>query len=561
MKRYIKYYLASLIVALAALISCQDYNSPYDVDWPVPTIESVSAYTGSLSSTITLTGNFTKLKNVYFGDVLGDDVVLAPNQKSLTVKVPRTMAIDGAAIKVTNEYNQSFQTDQKFVPIIPETKVTEVSSIQVGSTFIVKGTNVDLLTEVKVNGILVSVVSKTINAIVLSVANLDLKAGMLADVSFKSLANNNVPTVEKVNVVYQFISYNEVVIWDFEDGVNPYIGEGTSSIVAGTVLGKQDKYFSLRGPGYGWDKVTGNITGTKTPDYSSIANPYLTFAIRTPAGSAGYFQMQSPGSWRHFGYGFDTAGEWIIISVPLKEGWEGNGWDPAFIPELGFKAGNAGTKQDLDIAYVKITEGKYDGSQNIGDPLVGSTKPSKLVVMDFDNSSEWPNLKNGNTVVGSLNFRKSEINPFYGSGFFTYIDDKTLGGWSAYWGQTLTKNMKSSQLSVFNDPYLSLALNSIKGSPQYIIVRMYQYDKQLVLIQKFFPDTNGTWKTAQFSLFNTDMENWSDTSTPLGQHYSTLKRLNKDVPIDEIEIIASRYDNSTIGISIDDVVITEGRRY
>jgi hypothetical protein len=561
MKRYIKYYLASIIVVLTTLISCQDYNSPYDVDWPVPTIESVSAYTGTLSSTITLTGNFTKLKNVYFGNVLGDDVVLAPNQKSLTVKVPRTMAIDGAAIKVTNEYNQSFQTAQIFVPIIPGTTVSEVSPIQVGSTFTVKGINVDLLTEVKVNGILVSVVSKTVNSIVLSVANLNLKAGMLVDVSFKSLANNNVPTVEKVNVIYPFISYNEVVIWDFEDGVNPYKGEGTSSIVAGTVLGKQDKYFSLRGPGYGWDKVTGNITASKTPDYSSIVNPYLTFAIRTPAGSAGYFQMQTPGSWRHFGYGFDTAGEWIIVSLPLKEGWEGKGWDPAFIPELGFKAGNAGTKQDLDIAYVKITEGQYNGSQNIGDPLVGSTKPSKIVVMDFDTASEWPNIKNGSTTVGSLDFRKNEIAPFYGSGFFTFTDDNTVGNWGAYWGGTLTKNMRSSQLSVFNDPYLSLALNAIKGSPQYITVRMYQYDKQLVLVQKFFPETNGTWKTAQFSLFNTDMENWSDKSTILGLHYSTLKRFNKDVPIDEIEIIIGKNDSSKIGISLDEVVITEGRRY
>jgi hypothetical protein len=561
MKRYIKYYFTSLMVVLATIISCQDYNSPYDVNWPVPTIESVSTYSNSLSSTITLTGNFTKLKNVYFGDVPGEDVKVSADGKSLTVKVPRTIAVDGALIKVTNEYNQSFETTQKFVPIIPQTIVSEVTQIQVGSTFTVKGTNVDLLTEVKVNGILVSVVSKSLNVIILSVAGLDLKAGMLVDVSFKSLANNDIPTVEKVNVIYPFISYNEVVIWDFEDGVNPYIGEGTSSIVAGTVLGKQDKYFSLRAPGYGWDKATGTIASTKTPDYSTLVNPYLTFAIRTPAGSAGYFQMQTPGSWRHFGYGFDTAGQWVIISVPLKEGWEGKGWDPAFIPQLSFKAGNAGTKQDIDVAYVKITEGKYTGSQNIGDPLVGSTKPAKIVVMDFDNASAWPDIKNGGSTVGSLNFRKNEIAPFYGSGFFTYGDNGTPGGWGAYWGESISTNMQSSQLSVFNDPYLSLAFNSIKGSPQYIIVRMYQYNSQLTLIQKFFPDTDGKWKTSQFSLFNTDMENWSDKTTPLGLHYSTLKRFNKDVPLDKIEIIAGRNDKSTIGISIDEVVITEGRRY
>ncbi|NDP26539.1 MAG: hypothetical protein GZ087_03795 [Flavobacterium sp.] len=561
MKRYIKYYLTSLIVILTTITSCQDYNSPYDVNWPVPTIESVSTYNALFSSTITLTGNFTKLKEVYFGNVVGEDINVALDGKSLTVKVPRTMSIEGSVIKVTNEYNQSFQTIQKFIPIVPSTSVTEVSSIQVGSTFMVKGTNVDLLTEVKVNGILVSVVSKSLNAMVLSVSGLDLKAGMLVDVSFKSLANNDIPTMEKVNVIYPFISYNEVVIWDFEDGVNPYIGEGTNSIASGTVLGKQEKYFTLRGPGYGWDKATGIIPSTKTPDYSLLVNPYLTFAVRTPAGSAGYFQLETPGSWRHFGYGFDTAGQWVIISVPLKEGWEGKGWDPAFIPQLTFKAGNAGVKQDIDIAYVKITEGKYTGSQNIGDPLVGSTKPSKIVVMDFDNASAWPDIKNGSDVVGSLNFRKNEIAPFYGNGFFTYVDNGTPSGWGAYWGESISTNMQSSQLSVFSDPYLSLAFNSIKGSPQYLIVRMYQYNNQLVLIQKLFPDTDGKWKTSQFSLFNTDMENWSEKTTPLGLHYSTLKRLNKDEPIDKIEIIVGRNDKSTIGISIDEVVITEGRRY
>mgnify|MGYP000070305744 CR=1 FL=1 len=121
--------------------------------------------------------------------------------------------------------------------------------------------------------------------------------------------------------------------------------------------------------------------------------------------------------------------------------------------------------------------------------------------------------------------------------------------------------MKSSQLSVFNDPYLSFALNSIKDNPQYIIVRMFQYEEQQVMVQKFFPDTNGEWETFQFSLFNTDMENWSDSETVLGAHFSSLKRFNKDVPLDRIEIIVAKNDSNTIGISIDDVVITEGPRY
>lgn len=565
MKKYLKYLVLTIIVFTTAS-SCQVDNSFSDINWPVPKISSVSTYKDLLSSTITLKGDFTKVDNVYFGTVVGDNLKVAADGKSLTVDVPRTMDVEGAYIRVTNEYKQSFQTTEKFVPIIPATTVTKVSDIQVGLTFIVEGANVDLLTEVSVDGKVVPVVTKSVSSIIFSVSGLtNLKAGMLVNVSFKSLAKNPIPTVEKVNVIYPFISYEEVVIWDFADGTHKYVGEGTASVKNGNVLGKTANYFSLRAPGYGWDKETGNMISTVVPDVSRLVHPYLTFAVRTPAGSAGYFQMEDQvGHWRHFGYGFNTGGDWVIISIPLEANWEGGGTpfnSGSFKPKLTFKAGNAGTKQDLDIAFVKITEGKYDGSQQIGDALASSTKPAKIAVMDFENAASWPDIKNGSATVASLNFRKNEIAPFYGNQFFTYVDDGTPGNWGAYWGQTISKNMSNTDLTPFTDPYLSLALNSIQGKSQYVIVRMYQYNEQLILVQKFFPDTNGKWNTAQFSLFGTDMENWSDGSTTLGAHYKSLKRFNKDLPLDKIEVIVGRNGSNTIGISIDEVVITEGPRY
>ena len=58
-----------------------------------------------------------------------------------------------------------------------------------------------------------------------------------------------------------------------------------------------------------------------------------------------------------------------------------------------------------------------------------------------------------------------------------------------------------------------------------------------------------------------NLENWSDDSTTLGAHYKSLNRLNPDVAIDKIEIIVGRNDNNPIGISLDEIVITEGPRY
>ncbi len=554
------FYAVLSVLFMATFSSCEDIQD-YDISWPQPVITEVSSYSQPISSTITLKGNFIELKGIYFGSVAGDKVKVAADGQSLTVDVPRTMNPEGSPIVVVNEYSQRFETPENFVPIIPATSVTKVSEIQEGFTFVVEGSNVDLLTDILVNGHEASVISKAVDKIVVSVAGIDLKAGSLADVSFKSLAKNDIPTFEKINVVYQFITYKEVVVWDFADGTHQYVGEGTATVKTGDVLGKQANYFSLRAPGYGWDKPTGNMASEQIPDISGLTNPFITFAVRTPVGSAGYFELQDQnGNWRHFGYGHNTGGEWVIITKPLNEGWEGGEFNSgAFKPKLGFKAGNAGTQQDLDIAFVKITEGKYDGSVEIGDPIGGTSKPNLISVMNFDTPSEWPDIFNGDNKVGSLDFRNT-IEPFVGSGFFTYTDDQTPGGWGAYWSQTISKETKNEDLTVFDNPYLSFALNTI-SSPQYIIVRVFQYGQQLEMAKKFFPNTSEKWETFEFSLFQTDLENWSKGDTDLAAHYKSLKRLNPFVAVDKIEIIVGRNDNNPIGISIDEIVITEGPRY
>tara|TARA_B100000809_G_scaffold264125_2_gene319107 strand:+ start:6793 stop:8484 length:1692 start_codon:yes stop_codon:yes gene_type:complete len=562
--KYFK-YLSIIILAIASIVSCQEEELNYDsIKWPIPVVTDVSSYNSELSSKITLTGEFKNVDKVSFGNVAGNNLEVAGNSETLTIDIPRTMLVAGAPIVVTNKYSQMYQTIENFVPIIPPTTVSSVTPIQVGLTFKVTGVNVDLLTEVTVNGNPVSVVAKSSEVMTLSVSGLTLTAGMLVDVSFTSLAKNTIEDVEQIDVIYPFIVFGEVILWDFEDGTHQYIGEPTASVLNGDVLGTTENYFSLRAPGYGWEKATGNIASEDVPDVSELINPYLTFALRTPAGSAGYFQLSDQdGHYRHFGFGFDTGGEWLIISEPLDEGWEGEGDFNigSFKPSLGFKSGNAGENQDVDIAYVKITEGPYDGSQEVGDALAGSTKPAKLVVMDFEDTENWPDLFNGGVLVGSSTLRTNKIEPFFGDEFFTYTDNDVIGSWGSYWGQTISKDMSESQLSVFNDPYLSFAVNGIVGNKQYVIVRMYQYDSQLAMVQKFFPETNGEWKNYQFSLFNKDFENWSEDDTELGAHYKSLTRFNIDAPMDKIEIIIGKAGSDDIGISIDEMVITEGPRF
>lgn len=562
MKSFLKLLIASLFV-LSFMNSCEK-DVAYDIDWAVPEITSVSSYNSPLSSTITLSGTFDQVNKVSIGTANASFEV-GSDKMSMDVVVPRNTPVLGGAILVSNEYRQSFTTSEMFIPIIPLTTVSDVSDIQVGITFSVEGTNVDLLQEVHVNGVAAAIVSRAEGKIIVSVAGLDLSAGMLVDVDFISLAKNTIPTAEKIEVVYPKIEYTELDIINFtSDTYNDTSGETSSTGVVNETVALSsgqiiaESYWKLRGTGFGWSKETGNIASTEVPDLGTFVSPYLTFAVRTPSGSAGYFQFaNSQGQWRHFGYGFDTGGEWMIISQPVDENWEGGSFDTSnFIPKLEFKAGNAGTSQDLDIAFVKITEGPYDGSQQIGDLMGGSDKPEKIALMDFEDASSWPDILNGSNVIGSVNTSDS----YQGNNSFTFKGDGSLGNWGGYWGSTLGLDGSSIDFSAFDNPYLSFAAKTI-DQDQYFIIRIFgyqgdhHYGSAVEAAYKFFPNTSGEWETFQISLLNDSFENWNG--------YAGLKSFVDDIPvhIQRIEIIASRYDGNDVEFTIDEVLITDGARF
>ncbi len=572
MKQVLKYSLFSLIMGLLlSVTSCsdKDWSENYDINWPVPQITSLS------KSGAVAIGSQLVIKGANFADatvsINGAEctvVSVSADESELTVTLPRIF--EEGPVEVFNVYKRGNASIEILSPVYPEVTVRKVNDIPVGLSFAIEGENVDVLSNVFINNENVPIITRTPTKILVNAADVKLHVGQLVTVSFKSLSPNVVPAVPNVNVIYPFIEYQEVIIWDFEDGMHLYAGEGTATVESGAsnVPGNTDKYFKLRAPGYGWDKETGKMDGIVIPDITTMVNPYITFAVRTPVGSAGYFQLaDQQGNWRHFDYGFKTEGEWMIISQPLNAKWEGGTFDARkFKPQLSFKAGNAGTSQDIDIAYVKITEGEYDGVLKPGDPIGSSDIPARISLMDFENVLNHPDQVNAGVVIGSVDnqMRPSAdpIKAFNGSHFYSFGDNGSLSAWGGYWSNTISIDTKDINLKMFPDPYLSFALNSgIGKGKQYVIVRVFQYDGQLEMIKKFFPDSNGLWSTQQFSLFNEDLENWSKDETDIGKHYKSLKRLNKDVAIDRIEVIVAKHDLNQVVVSMDEFTITNGPRY
>ncbi len=581
MKNILKYSLFSMLMGLLVFAtSCEDkqWSENYDGNYPVPQITSLSQKGDvSVGSTITVTGtNFTGPKS---------DVNTAPkvtikgvacevksySATSLEIILPRVF--EKAPIVVTNVFDRFGVSTDEINPSYPNVAVSQVKDIPIGLNFTIIGTNVDVITNVYVNGVEAPIVKRVSpTSIQVSSAALKLIVGQLVNVTFKALSSNSIPAVANVNVNFPSIDYREIVILDFEDGVNPYVGEGTATIQsagANTPPGNTDKYLQLRAPGYSWDKSSGEIRLKDNVDVSQFVSPYLTFYVRTPKGSDGYFQLEDQqGNWRHFNYSFATDGEWKLISQPLDKGWEGGAFRAsAFKPCLTFKAGNAGVHQDVDIAYMKITEGAYDNALVPGDQIGSSAYPPHIDLMNFEDALLTPDLLNGTAVVGSVDFRHTGadlIAPFNGNNFFTFVDDGSIasGSWGAYWGSSLNINTSMVDFKPIPHPNLSFQMNTgtDKGQ-QYIVLRFVQYEGGLQLVKKFFPNSNGTWTPGQVALFDEELENWSDDATDLGKHYKSLKKLNKDVPLDRIEVIACKNDTHDIIISLDEFTVTDGPRY
>lgn len=578
MKNIFKYTLLSLLMGLLVFAtSCEEkaWSEDYDIELPIPQIDQVSKSGAvDIGSVITVTGaNFDKA-TAKIGDAECIVSDISADKKSMKVTLPRTFK--EGALSVYNLYGRFSSSAEIFTPIYPDVTVTKVNDIGVNLVFSIVGTNVDIITNVYINGKEVVITARDANKISANSAGIGLYVGQLVTVSFKGLSNE-IPAISNVNVVFPFINYNEYILWDWEDGAQDYssnlANEGTATVQSGAsnVPGNADKFFQLRAPGYGWTKATGEISLSEVPDLSNFVEPYITFYVRTPVGSGGYFQMEDQaGHWRHFGgnFNYNTAGEWVLFSEPLKANWEGGEFRiSAFKPKLGFKAGNAGEKMDIDIAYIKITEGKYDNVLKPGDQIGNSAYPSVTNLMNFEDTSLTPDILNGSNVVGSVNFRHTgadAISAFNGTNFFTFVDDGTIANnsWGAYWSSTLIINTASVDLTKIPTPTLSFQMNTgANDGQQYIVVRFYQYDGGLTLIKKFFPNSLGLWTPGQVDLFGKMDENWSDASTPLGAHYKTLTKLSKDAPIEKIEIIASKNSSNKILISFDEFAITNGPRY
>jgi hypothetical protein len=560
--------LFSLLLALvgfSTLWACQKekiFGEDYDINFPVPTVATVSTKSALIGSTVTLNGtNFDKVTSVKVGAEGAEGKIIEKTATSITVQLPRVFS--KGPFTVTNSYKQTSVSEATIEPIFPDIEVLAYpTEIERGQVFLLGGNNMDLIQEVTIGTTKVKLdpTSLTEKQAIVNTQGVTIADAVVIKVTkaYGRIINGTSGsiTAKDYDPNASYKAEQPIVVWDFEDGLNPLVN-GDVVPVSGINVSKLPK---LRGQNYltiktdkadGWNKSVGSISSNTPINLAKFHDPHLTFWINTN-GSQGYFQLEMTmggvKSGGHFtpttssvetdNYNFEKTNGWELRSISLKNfNWEnwGSGklnFNPQGIIEgitFGFKQGNGKGYFEINLDQVQITDG----------PI----KPS-FKAFDFENSV---NPYSG-TARSGINL--SGIPTISGDKYLTVrLDNANSWNWT---GEIQAPG--PINLAALKNPYISFWVNT-NGKSGFFQIETVQGDTKWgagIDDANYSIKTNG-WQRLNFSLKELGWGNWGGTS----------KALDTKGILDYLKIGFST-GNTTAApyeVNIDDIYISDGPMY
>lgn len=152
------------------------YSADYDIQWPVPTIASISpAAKAEVSSTVTLTG--TGLDKVMTVTIDNRTMTIA-DQSETTLHVVLPRRFNTSAITLTNLYRQTVISGTTLSPAYPDITISQFpAAIVKGEPVVINGTNLDLITSVVIGSSVVAISSTNMTKLEIPTDGLKLTAG------------------------------------------------------------------------------------------------------------------------------------------------------------------------------------------------------------------------------------------------------------------------------------------------------------------------------------------------------------------------------------------------
>lgn len=370
-----------LLLSIATLFwsSCSEdeYSKDYDINFPAAKVVETSDNQPFVDEEITLTGeNLNTVSSVSIGAY--KFAIVSAESSSMIVKVPRN--VEPGILVLMNKYKREFISEVSIVPqFYPAEVKTWPNKIEKGKPFTLKGENMDLIKEVKLNGTIVSVSgAASKNQVAYATSEIVLEVGQKAIIEVTPKAGDKQVSaeIEITKAANTYMPKQTILLWDFESEAK-VIDQTDKELKLEYVAGFFGKALRATHPNLqsDWSPVAKLYAdnGGKGFDLTNYTHPCLTMLVNTN-GKKGYVNLEIEGTIdghkadKHMnGYKFETAGwEWFSFDLAAL-GFDGTTNDWGTAPDvksealksirLRFLDGGAAGDFEILLDQVLITDG------------------------------------------------------------------------------------------------------------------------------------------------------------------------------------------------------------
>jgi hypothetical protein len=516
------------VLALFAAWGCkkesfEDYSKT-DLNFPQPSITKIEPATAEVGTEVSIFGtNLGKTLRVIVGSNSRDAEIISRSETEVRFRVPRTA--NSGRVRLETAFKK-FAEVSPFAITYPKTTVSGCpDKIERTQPFKLKGENIDLLTAVWIDNTKVVVDGASGTPTEISIATTGLTLADQVTLRFESLGgvepgSCGPVTVTDFDPTAQFDAVPPVVIFDFEDGVNPFAGVDiipVNGVSTSSPLGRGTRYLHIDVADVPdpWGTNIGSMQLSNIV-LSGFHKPHLSFMVNTN-GKQGYFQLEAGFNGKQGGghftaasssdpsdnYTFQTNGwEWrsIDLAAFAWEDWWGTG-KPEFTGEgtidfirFVLKQGNGTDPFELNIDQVMITD--------------GALKPV-AALFDFENGIADFQSNTGATT----GFNQAIVPTAVGDKFYT-VQKQAVANWD--WTGAL-EGVGPFDMSQVNAPFLNLWINT--GAKRgYFQVEMAQNGTKWGIGQtatEYLFATNGAWQLVSIDLKKAGWSNWGGSGTEI----------------------------------------------
>lgn len=574
---------AFLITAVSACTD-SDYGKDFDIDYPVPAIQSVTEEP-MIGQEITIKGTGFASPNTVSINGISMKIV-SETETEIKAILPRIF--EAAPLVLKNVYMKQCLEEITILPKYPAMEEIKVlqwpSKIIRGRSVVIKGENVDLIKEVTIGESTVKVNGLTQSPgqiVVLAPKELPDATTVIVKTMYNNTISSSALPVEDPSDI--FIPVDPIVLFDFEDG-QTYFTKGdlaesnfTAQINRGGITpGRGQKFFSFYADNIAsnWDYLGSiRITFDQPIDLAEFTDPHISFLLNSDDNVCN-FQVKVVQDGKIGGSYFcngvtgnpldawmlrPTKGEWQWVSARLVDLINEN-WGGDFV-----KFDPNGRIEEVELILKQVNAGYWDGTTSEGGVFVNKKFKMNLDQVMITDGAVTPVYELNNFESARTNFagapsdgQTADVNKISddivptiaGNHYFSVIKNNSEG-WK--WLGTL-EFKEGYDFSTISNPYLCFLVNTNneKANLQFKFVQNgVSYGASINTTDWMF-STNG-WEMMQLQLKDMQWDNWSGTSSTI-DFGSTFEEIT-------IGFSSGNVANMKYEIHLDDICISDGAMF